>query len=99
MCFAWTVAKYALGQFSLEEYFDRLVDHLRRDAVRHSFDKAKSKIEDLLRVDLIGGAIKCLMLNRSFPRLSDQGGLHSRKVTVPGPGFLMLPAAVKMLQG
>ncbi|KAK1762620.1 hypothetical protein QBC33DRAFT_614214 [Phialemonium atrogriseum] len=59
-------------EFSLEEYFDRLVDHLRRDAIRHSFDKAKSKIEDLLRVDLIGGAIKSLMLNRLFPRLSDQ---------------------------
>ncbi len=73
ICFGWSAAKLALGEFTLEEYFEHLVDHLREESRRHKWDNAKSDIALLLRVDLIGGAFKALLLNRSFRRLSNEG--------------------------
>ncbi|KAJ9157851.1 hypothetical protein NKR23_g744 [Pleurostoma richardsiae] len=70
MCFVRTVAQFFLHEITLEDYFDRLIGHLEAGSARHTFDKAKStKLENLLKVDLISGAFKSLMLNRSFRRL------------------------------
>lgn len=79
-CFVRTTAQFFLDEITLEEYFDRLIGHLEVDAVRHTFDNAKStKLDDLLTVDLISAAVKCLMLNRSFRRLEAAGALpHSQ---------------------
>ena len=75
-CFVRTAVQFFLGEITLEDYFDRLISHLEVDAERHTFDKAKStKLENLLRVDLISAAVKSLMLNRSFRRLSETGAL------------------------
>jgi len=76
-CFVRTTAQFFLGEITLEDYFDRLIGHLEAGAVRHTFDNEKStKLEDLLRVDLISAAVKCLMLDQSFRCLEAAGALQ-----------------------
>ncbi|KAI1414949.1 hypothetical protein F5Y13DRAFT_157591 [Hypoxylon sp. FL1857] len=73
-CFGWATAKHALGHITLEEYFDRLIDHIRDGGTRHTWDKSKSNITDALRGDLIAGAFKSRMLKRNLGRLSHADG-------------------------
>ncbi|ETS76635.1 hypothetical protein PFICI_12022 [Pestalotiopsis fici W106-1] len=73
-CFGWAMAKHALGYMTLEEYFDRLIDHIRKDGVRHTWDKSRSNIAHVLQADLIGGAFKSRMLKRNLGKLSHADG-------------------------
>ncbi len=74
LCFAWTAAKFYRWKIKVDEYFDRLIAHLEEGATRHTFDNAEStKLDHLLRVDPIGGAVKRLMLDESFPHLQPAG--------------------------
>ncbi len=58
ICFAKTAAQYYGLEINLEVYLDRLISHLEVDAGRHTFDNAKStKLDELLAVDLISGAV------------------------------------------
>ncbi|KAH8886119.1 hypothetical protein GQ53DRAFT_845197 [Thozetella sp. PMI_491] len=73
-CFAWATAKLALGDSTIEEYFDRLIDHIRQGGARHTWDKSNSSVDDVLRVDLIAGAFKSRMLKRGLGRISHAEG-------------------------
>ncbi|KAK1756636.1 hypothetical protein QBC47DRAFT_460398 [Echria macrotheca] len=71
-CFLYTTSQYFLQQINVEEYFDRLLAHLRLNAVRHTFDKARlANLGEILHIDIIAGTIKSLMLNGNFPRLGE----------------------------
>ncbi|KAI0838517.1 hypothetical protein F5Y06DRAFT_296594 [Hypoxylon sp. FL0890] len=69
-CFAWATAKHALGYITLEEYFERLIDHIREGGASHTWDESNSNIAHVLQADLIAGAFKYRMLNRNLGRLS-----------------------------
>ncbi|KAL7622556.1 hypothetical protein AAE478_008063 [Parahypoxylon ruwenzoriense] len=73
-CFSWATVKHALGYITLEEYFDRLIDHIREGGARHTWDKPNSNIAHVLRGDLIAGAFKSRMLKRNLGRLSHADG-------------------------
>lgn len=68
-CFGWATAKLAPGDITLEEYFDRLIDHIREGGARHTWDRSNSNITRVLQVDLIAGALKSRMLKRNLGRL------------------------------
>jgi hypothetical protein len=73
-CFVDIAAQFYLRNITLEDYFDRLLNHLAVDGTRHTFDHAKfTKVAQLLMVDLIGGTVKSMMLNKSFARLDAIG--------------------------
>ncbi|OTA63985.1 hypothetical protein K449DRAFT_380921 [Hypoxylon sp. EC38] len=73
-CFGWATAKHALGYITLENYFDRLIDHIQEGGARHTWDKSNSNVDDVLEVDLIAGAFKSRMLKRNLGRLSHADG-------------------------
>lgn len=75
MCFVRTVAQLLLDEITVEEYFDRLIDHLRIDAVLHHFDNNRpaDMLENLSRVDLISWTVQCMMLDESFKLLDVTG--------------------------
>ncbi|KAI1381036.1 hypothetical protein F4677DRAFT_405663 [Hypoxylon crocopeplum] len=73
-CFGWATARHALEYITLEEYFDRLIDHIREGGVRHTWDKSNSNIAHVLQVDLIAGAFKSRMLKRNLGKLSHEDG-------------------------
>ncbi len=72
-CFCRTTARHALEHITLEEYFDRLIDHIREGGARHTWDKSNSNIAHILQVDLIAGAFKHRMLGRHLGRISHAG--------------------------
>lgn len=74
VCFAQAAARFYLREITLEEYFTKLLTHLKPDARRHPFDRAL-KLLDLLQVDLISAAVKSQMLNPLVPRVEDRGTL------------------------
>lgn len=76
-CFSWATAKLALGHITLEDYFDRLIDHIREGEARHTWDKSNSNIAHTLQGDLIAGAFKSRMLKRNLGKIS-----HAGKMTV-----------------
>jgi hypothetical protein len=72
-CFGWATARHALEDITLDDYFERLIDHIREDGARHTWDKSKSNIAHVLQTDLIAGAFKARMLKRNLGRLSHAG--------------------------
>ncbi|XXG93996.1 hypothetical protein Hte_000247 [Hypoxylon texense] len=73
-CFGRATAQHALGHITLEEYFDRLIDHIREGRARHTWDKSNSNISHVMEVDLIAGAFKFRMLRRNLGRVSHADG-------------------------
>lgn len=75
MCFVRTVAQFFLNEITVEEYFNRLIDHLKIDAVLHSFDnkRATEELKQLCDVDLISWVVQSLMLDESFEALDATG--------------------------
>ncbi|KAI6084418.1 hypothetical protein F4821DRAFT_271145 [Hypoxylon rubiginosum] len=73
-CFSWATAKLALGHITLEDYFDRLIDHIREGEARHTWDKSNSNIAHTLQGDLIAGAFKSRMLKRNLGKISHADG-------------------------
>ena len=76
-CFGWASARLALQEISLEDYFERLIDHIREGGAHHTWDKARANVQHALQVDLIAGAFKARMLKRALGRLSAAGELAS----------------------
>ncbi|KAI1392905.1 uncharacterized protein F4822DRAFT_145999 [Hypoxylon trugodes] len=81
-CFGWTAARHYLEYITLEEYFDRLIDHIREGGTRHKWDKSNSNIPDVLNVDLIAGAFKARMLKRNLGRISHADGEQLKALCV-----------------
>ncbi|KAI1774079.1 hypothetical protein F4818DRAFT_91825 [Hypoxylon cercidicola] len=73
-CFSWATAKLALQDITLEDYFDRLIDHIREGGAHHTWDKFNSNIAHALQGDLIAGAFKSRMLKHSLGRISYADG-------------------------
>ncbi|KAI0388062.1 hypothetical protein F5Y04DRAFT_16828 [Hypomontagnella monticulosa] len=73
-CFGYATGKQAVGEITLEEYFDRLIDHIREGGARHTWDKSKANIGHALQADLIAGAFKARMLKRHLGRISHADG-------------------------
>ncbi|KAK3368530.1 hypothetical protein B0H63DRAFT_534786 [Podospora didyma] len=73
-CFGHATARHGRGHITLEEYFERLVDHIRRGGARHTWDTSNSNISHVLQVDLIAGAFKLRMLRRNLGEISHAEG-------------------------
>lgn len=83
-CFVKTAVQFFTRKIGLEEYFDRLIGHLGVHAEQHTFDRVETtNFDHFLRMDLICGAVKSLMLNPSFHRLQEPGERSTVPVTKP----------------
>ena len=76
-CFVWTIGKYAIGDISLDEYLDRILDHLYKDGARHTYDDKPGRLYELLACDYVSGAVKRLMFEPDLQLLSQDGRLAS----------------------
>lgn len=74
-CFARAVFSSRSGLISFYTYLNLLIKgHLYVNAKLHKFDTIEAtNLEHLLEVDLLAGTIKRYMLDKSFPRLRNQG--------------------------
>lgn len=76
-CFVWTIGKYALGEFTLDEYLNGVLDHLRKDGPRHTYDDRPGRLLQLLHCDYVSGVVKRLMFEPDFHPLSHNGSSTS----------------------